>query len=372
MELNLSATGFWKIENSEKEYIGDLYLNKDKGGIILYIRIPNIGPMLSFLELPLEIAFITGTTTNGAKITLVDCLRISTKSRLGSEDIFGYQARFMLDGITFNDEKDIKFKKMEISIPGIIQWGNISNYVIPDLEDEDTLIGLKATEPIELHVSKEYRLLYCLTFSIPYQLMEENIHLKQIPYLVIEAELVQSLDWFMKIANQMKRLIEIAIGSPLSFDSIIVESPEIYNEFGDGNKYNRPLKVIHTFKQDIDKEGLSNRILKHDYLFDLSELKQANFSKWQEIASIMEPIIELYIDSLYNQNLSVNRHFLNMVQALETYHSRRIAYSLSDFKKRVNDLLEIRPKAFKENSWNLWYYNGRRMFKWGYQSSYWV
>ncbi|MDY8161896.1 HEPN domain-containing protein [Bacillus thuringiensis] len=348
MKVSLSATGFWKINNSEKEYPGDLYLNEDDGGIVLYIRIPNSGPIMSYLKLPLEITFITGTTINGAQITLVDCVRISTESRIGSEEVFGYQAKFMLDGAIFHKEEHISFTKMQISIPGIIQWGNTSNYVKPDLDDNFTLIGLEVKEPIEIYVCEEYRLLYYLTFNTPFQLMKEEISLKQIPYVVIEARTVQTLDWFMKVSNMMKRLIEIAIGTPLGFDSMIVESPEIYYKLENREKHNKPLKVIHAFKQNFSSENSAKRMLKRDYLFNLSELRQANFPQWQEILTIMEPIIELYIDSLYNQNLSMSRHFLNVVQALETYHSRRITYSLCDFKKRVDKLLEIRPEAFRK------------------------
>ncbi len=352
MKVSLSATGFWKIKDLEKEYPGDLYLNEDDGGIVLYIRIPNNGPIMSFLELPLEIKFITGTTINGAQITLVDCIRISTESRIGSEEVFGYQVKFMLDGVTFNKEENISFTKMKISVPGIIQWGDISNYVRPDLDNKRTLIGLETTEPIEIYACEEYSLLYYLTFSAPFQLMKEEINLKQIPYLVIESRTFQPLEWFMRIASQMKRLIEIAIGNPLGFDSMIVESPEIYYEFEEGEKISKSLKVIHSFKQNTSRDNSSKQMLKHDYLFNLSELRKAEFSQWQEISTIMEPIIELYIDSLYNKNLSVSRHFLNMVQALETYHSRRIAYSFDDFKERVVQLLEIRPEPFREQDNN--------------------
>jgi hypothetical protein len=69
MKVNLSATGFWRINNIGKKYTGDLYLNEDEGGILLYIRIPNNGPIMSYLELPLEIPFITGTTITGAELT---------------------------------------------------------------------------------------------------------------------------------------------------------------------------------------------------------------------------------------------------------------------------------------------------------------
>lgn len=348
MNVNLSATGTWRIDNSDQQYYGDLYLNKDEGGIVLYIRIPNSGPIMSYLELPLTIPFITGSTANGAEITLVDCARISTESRIGSEEVFGYQAKFMLDGANFEKEEDISFSKMTISIPGIIQWGDVSNYVRPELEDRETLIGLKIIEPIEIYSCEDYTLSYDLTFSSPFEMMKEEINLKQTPYLVIEAHSVQKLEWFMQIANQIKRLIEIAMGFPLGFNSMVVESPEIYYEFEDDKKHIRPLEVLHAFKQNISKENNTKRMLKHDFLFNLSELRHANFPKWQEISTIMEPIIELYIDSLYNRKLSVNRHFLNMVQALETYHSRRIAYSLRDYKKRVEQLLEVRPEASRK------------------------
>ncbi|GAE37675.1 HEPN domain-containing protein [Halalkalibacter akibai] len=343
MKINLSATGTWKIKNLDKEYYGDLYLNEDKGGIILYIRIPNNGPMLSFLELPLTISFINGSTLNGAKIVLVDCVRVATQSRIGSEEVFGYQANFMFEGINFESEESIKFSKIQIGIPHIIKWGDISNYKRPDIEDTKTAIGLDITEPIEIYSCEDYILSYYLSFNDSgFDLMREKITLTQTPFLIIESKTIQSLDWFIKIANQMKRLIEIAMSESLSFDKIIAESPEIYYEFDDDTRHVRPVEVKHALKQK-SKNNLDENKLRPDFLFNLNELRNASFSKWQDISLIMEPIIELYIDSIYNQGLSTNRHFLNMVQALETYHARRICNSLSNFKNRVEELTIIEP-----------------------------
>jgi len=349
MQVNLSATGFWKVNNSGKEYAGDLYLNKEEGGIVIYIRIPNSGAPMSYLELPLEISFIAGSTINGGEITLVNCSRISTKSKIGTEEVFGYSAQFMFSGVKFNKEEDIAFSKMTINIPGIIQWGDVSNYIKSELEEKkDSFIDLKIIEPIEIYSNETYTVYYHLSFSNPFYFMEEEITLEQKPYLIIDSQSLQTIEWFIETAKQMKRLLEIAIGVPLSYGSISVESPDIYYEFEEGEKHIRPLEVLHSYKHTLNSELSTKRITKHDYLFNLSELKQADFSQWQEVANKMEPIIELYIESLYNQNLSVSRHFLNMVQALETYHSRRIANSLGNYKQRVEELLEIRPKAFRE------------------------
>ena len=108
-------------------------------------------------------------------------------------------------------KEDIKFSKMTICIPGIIQWGDVSNYVRPDLDKkEDSLIDLKIVEPVKIYSNETYSLSYYLTFSDPFHLMKEEITLKQTSYLIIEARSIQTIEWFMKTANQMKRLIKIA------------------------------------------------------------------------------------------------------------------------------------------------------------------
>lgn len=352
MELKFSATGFWKVNNSGDEYTGDLFLNEKEGGIVLYIRIPNKeNPIMSYLALPLEIAFITGTTINGAEITLVNCTRVSTESRLGSEEVFGYGAKFMLDGVNFNSKEDILFSSMTISIPGIIQWGDVSNYVRnPWKKDNNSIIDLKIVEPIEIFSNSSYSVSYYLSFSDPFDLMKEKIVLNQTPHLDIKSHLLLPINEYIDIANQIKRLIEIAVGSSLNFDSMIVENPNIYYEFEKNeHRHLRPLKVIHAYKNNNETRLKKERVItKHEYLFTLSELKKANFLQWQNVADTMEPILELYIDSIYNKNLSISRHFLNMVQALETYHARRIADSLTDYKKRIEKLLLIRPDAFRD------------------------
>lgn len=348
MEVTLAATGFWKINNSGTEYNGDLYLNKESGGVILYIRIPNKRSPMSYFTLPLNLSFITGVTLNGASMTLVNCTRISTESRIGTEEVFGYQANFLLEGIEFNKQEDIKFTKMRLSMPNIIQWGNYSNYILPTTEDRDSLIDLKIMEPVEIYSNADYRLLYDLSFSSPFELMKEEIVLKQIPFIIIETTTKRGLEWFMKTANEMKNLIEIAMGEPLSYGSMVVESPDFFYNFEENQKYIRPIEVIHAFRENKNYTSTEKRFLKHDFLFNLRELREANFSQWEEVSAELDPIIELYIDSLYNKNLSVSRHFLNMIQALETYHSRRMASSLSDYKKRVEKILEVRPRGFRD------------------------
>lgn len=132
--------------------------------------------------------------------------------------------------------------------------GNISNYSRPKYDGKrDVLIELDITEPIEIYSNEVYSLSYFLDSSYPgFNLVQEEITLKQTPYLIIESNSLQPLDWFMSKAKQMKRLIEIAMAEPFGFDKMIIESPEIYYEFDDNEKKpNRAIKVIHANRENI-------------------------------------------------------------------------------------------------------------------------
>lgn len=60
MQVNFSASGYWTFEDDITQYHGDLYLNRDAGGIVIYIRIPNHGAPKGYLQLPIEIPLIKG------------------------------------------------------------------------------------------------------------------------------------------------------------------------------------------------------------------------------------------------------------------------------------------------------------------------
>ncbi|MED2976611.1 hypothetical protein P4284_07815 [Bacillus swezeyi] len=352
MELRFSTSGSWNIEGSTTNYRGDLYINENEGGIVLNIRIPN-QDSIGYSDLPSEVPFISGTTIDGVKITLVDCNMISTISLIGAEEIYRFQAMFMVKGVSFEKGDDILFSKVDLSIPGIIQWGNVSSYTnkSADFGKLSSHIQLNQVDPIEIYTCDEYTLSYVLSHDFPIDLMKEEITLKQNAYLVIESKSLQPLIWFINIAIKMKRIIEIAMGVPLGFTKMIAESPKVYWKFEEKKRF-IPIEVTHALTLDKRIEQDIEMLRKHDFLFTLNDLlKKANFTQWQNVSSIMEPIIELYIDDLYNEGLSISRHFLNIIQALETYHSRMVCNgTLGDYKKRVSKIISVKHDTAKQDT----------------------
>lgn len=80
----------------------------------------------------------------------------------------------------------------------------------------------------------------------------------------------------------------------------------------------------------------------------LSELFRNNsFNNYFFKYERLEPIIDLYLEILESTEMSAIRVFLNVVQALETYHSRFITNDIEKFKQRVElEILKERPSTF--------------------------
>ena len=63
------------------------------------------------------------------------------------------------------------------------------------------------------------------------------------------------------------------------------------------------------------------------------------FGKHEKLA----PIVELFLEPLYVKINSNTRIFLNIVQALETYHSRFVTNSIDEYRVKVDHLSKARP-----------------------------
>lgn len=76
-------------------------------------------------------------------------------------------------------------------------------------------------------------------------------------------------------------------------------------------------------------------------MFSLNEItKHGDFNKYVQNSDKIEPIIDLYLDLIYSKGIPIVRAFLNVTQALETYHSRfKYSGNLKGFEKRIDEVI---------------------------------
>lgn len=347
MELNYSGSGV--VYYNEIEYKCDLYMNKEYGGILINISVGN--PFVSFLEIPLNIKFLSGELSTGYKFSLINCSREKTNGLVSEgRTVFSYYAKYMIEGIGEKDYDNINFYKVIFELSDIIEWGSISGYSIGKnhevMMDKDCEKNIFENENYNIKYIVEKSMLPIVTDD----LLKENIVLKQTGNIEIIFEEEKTIDEFVEILKKVKRLIEISTLKSVDLNRITGWNKNIYDTYGE-SKYERPISIISSELRKNDAKNIKNNFSKIWRWLTLPELIESkSFDKYFYKYEILEPIIELYLQIIVSKEMSNVRAFLNLVQALETYHSRFKANSLEEFKKRIDDvILKDRPEDFIEN-----------------------
>ena len=174
------------------------------------------------------------------------------------------------------------------------------------------------------------------------ELLKENIVLNQNGNIEIVFKNEEPIDKFIGIFNKIKRLMELSTLKNIYPSKITGWSNNVYDMY-DQDKVERPIDIISC---DLNNEESKDNHIKIRKLINLSELiDNDSFSKYFLKYELFEPVIELYLEIIHSNLISSRRVFLNIVQALETYHSRFKTNNIDEFKKRIEIvILKDRPK----------------------------
>ena len=349
MELPYRGSG--KAYYADKEYPCDLYYNEAQGGIILKIKVKNKSMIGNFLEVPLEMPYLCGQLNSGFKFTLLDLRRLNTEDIISySTTVFTFDASYILCGIGENGQTEQTFYKAQYTLSDIIEWGEESAYCI----GENYEIKSKKEEvKKQIYSSEKFTINYLVYGSFlpctDRELLTEKIELKQPGVIEISFEDEQTLFRFNEIFEKLKRLLEISTRRRISVETVTVYSHEIFDNYGDRNIERNITIYGEDIKENKMKTSSRNRSWKWINLEEL--IKQNSFENYFSKHDKLAPIIELFLEPFYVEKSSETRVFLNLVQALETYHSRFVTNDIDEFKQRVDNLLssfgETRADEYK-------------------------
>ena len=108
------------------------------------------------------------------------------------------------------------------------------------------------------------------------------------------------------------------------------------------------MEILGERIQETDTKDSSNISWKWLELNKLIELNA--FSRYFDKQEKLSPIIELYLETLHSVESSRTRRFLNIVQALETYHSRFITNNIGVFKNRIENIVKGQSTELAEKN----------------------
>jgi hypothetical protein len=292
-----------------EEIAGDLIYNKESGATILNLmkRVTDAFPIgRSYGNLDI----ITGVLNSGAIVTLFHnhCARNHTQAFQTQQLVFVADYAIWSNGNATN----VKFNKLECVLENALNWSGLSTI---DTSDFSTIKIKKIDNKNEYHWFGAKitfsTSLNCELFSLPHK--EES---KVVERLIVSIESDEKLDAlnFISIRNKIISLISFAIKNNVNIDEQVLYDYDDSYKIGPHTEYFK--YHLYTSEQRLTIHE-SNRL---DYNFNLCQLSPEK--DIQKELTLLEPIFNLYLSLFKYKDMPPEMVFLNIVQALETFHAR--------------------------------------------------
>ena len=253
---------------------------------------------------------IKGRLTNGKIVNLYNNMLIENSSYNVQYQKLVYSVKSML--WSFNELSDPKFNELKCELENGLQWSDLS--------------GIEISKPIGFdfkRVNTKSFFLYNAKISFYTTIKstlqrfprEETCEVTERLVISIESETKEDIDFFTNIRDKIISLISFSIKDNIN---IIKQSFLDYDEFNISvipNEYKEHLFVDNNPVCEI--YGICDL----DYNLKLSELEDKGNDLPQKLEKLT-PIFNLYVSLFKYPYMPEEMVFLNIIQALETFHSR--------------------------------------------------
>lgn len=329
--------GEWDIIEANESLHGELYIEKEKGVLrLLLFKLANDDNPFANLRLPKEIPIINGILTTGAKVVLYRCSVRPHKTVLLQHSSIVIDAQCAFWGIQVASKDELIFQKMSADFGNIITWSKQCYYEGSYGDGEGASYTLKWTRKPDITVPiPDGELTIHASQGTHTSLYTTNkFELGQIVFFSISFEQKMPVEHFMHFFDALRRLISLAIQQ----DAPIIQLQYSHSSRTMRNGIISPADVtINRPQYEID-EGYAFK-----YLFSLPDLLADNgkcMGLWFEKYEQMKPIIDLYSPAHSNNDITREMFFLNLTQALETFHSRFICNKKRGYLLRVDEIIQ--------------------------------
>lgn len=291
-----------------EEITGELIYNKEKGVTLL-----NLVKQLT--DTPVgksygNLGIITGVLNSGTKVTLFHNRCTQNQTQAFQTQQLVYVAEYSI--WSKREATNVKYNKLECVLENALDWSGLSAVDTSDF----SVIKFKGNENENVYHWFGSKITFstslsCELFSIPHK--EES---KVVERLVvsIEADEKQNASYFTAIRDKVISLISFAIK-----DNVNVEEQYLYDyddsyQIGEHTEYYK--HYLYTSEHRLSIHNSS----RWEYNFTLAQLLPEKDIKKE--LTLLEPIFNLYLSLFKYTDMPPEMVFLNIVQALETFHAR--------------------------------------------------
>lgn len=343
MSSDAQYGGHWKVPGTDETFDGTLHYSEENRVVLLELTKPydpkNLNDhMLGSTKVPV----ICGVLFSGAHVALLNCFRTNTHMNIGSHTTELVYADYALWGFAEADCSAPAFNGAVIDYGNIVEWAGLSYY---DLDTEEGQIGetikWSHEDAIELDIAQGLHLQFAPgQGSFSFINYDNDVTVHQYVSTRFFYDAPKRWDGIMEDANWLRRMVELGKGCSVTIKEAkyLHSSHLLSEEYGaEGADRYRPADVLLGTEQ---KEINIGRSRKWTFLFNLTEVASCGaIGVWFARREDLEPVVDLYTLAYTDTIPSAMALFLNLMQALETYHSRFVCENVKDYKKRVARLV---------------------------------
>lgn len=343
--------GKWTVisEKEKNRYDGQLTVN-DQEGLIhleLYHFDSKREHMFANTLIPKNIGCINGVLSNGAIITLMDCTVYSRKAEVSSKNTIVLTSKYALNGVNIETAEQAVFKRFSFDLSNITDWAGLNKFETKYDEDSNYSVVYRRKSNVILFEDIGKKITLEPDYHVDHGKDDRGkLTLSKAVRVILEYDTPCTYEQALTEVHKVMNLVSFGTGNKI--DIIKVEAFNIsLNNIDLGEKtIEQPIEIFTSYTY----RDFYPQLHTYFYLFTLGDLvfEGNNYAiKWFDNYDRLEPVIELYLD-LFRYNMTHERAFLNVIQALETFHTRVKANDKKEHKKRSNEVVSSCPPYIRD------------------------
>ena len=339
---------WWLPESPERRVSGVLAIARDGEAVLELIE--SIGGESLPGKKARRFPIILGVTTDSKEITLHDCLEIkgSFGSHLSASSVLATRS---FVGVHFQKSDDITFRSISVRYSYLDEWVGISGFKIKTAGSAVNMT-YEQPEPLEMDINEDLKVIIGFAYSGPTftYAVQKEFRLIQKTWITIRFHQERSLDDYLDVVHGIQDFLSLATSEPVSSLELEGKSDSSKLE-SEGHIIYPPVKISYL---RLDIRPKKDYFIGFDVLFRLEDVRDrldSLLKNWFRIRRELKSTIDLYLGCMYNPHAYLEQKFLNVIQALESYHRlkvRRIELPEQQHEERIAKILGSVPVQYRK------------------------
>ena len=349
---------FWLPEEPDVRVPGDLHIS-ESGEARLEVQLQEISPGWSkVINTGMsvdgrEVARILGISSRQGAITLDECPVTRMRNFVVPPTELTLSPRLTLTGCHYEAEEEVTFTEFSFSTEGIDEWLGVSGIDVQfDKDAIKTVIEARVPEEIFIDLPDEVVMAFKFGMSLPTMTRTiTDARITQKTFVSLVSDQPRPLDYFTSMATKIRNFLRLAIGQPVSIESVTGYTPELTRDDGAGGERKVPIQVYYRQSGNSDKK---QEVRWHQIRFFYTEIEGQIgdiLTNWLQSYQILGPVLDLYFTAMSNTSQYLEVEFLQRIQGIETMHRRsdpETEMPEHEFREFMDSVLSACPDSRQE------------------------